>query len=487
MEQRKSMNVLCIMVDQWAGSLLGCAGHPVVKTPSLDELARAGTRFTNAYSATPVCIPARRELMTGVDARIHGDKCFNEELPMPALPSLPGVFAANGYQTFAVGKLHVYPQRDRIGFHDVILMEEGRHKEGMRQDDFERFLMKKGYAGLEFMHGMCNNDYLSRPWHLSEETHPTTWMTREMCETIKRKDPTRPAFWFLSYNHPHPPLAPLREYLHMYDGVEIDEPYVGDWVDSEELPSIVRRYHDIYGHMNAPARAAEARKAVYALCTHIDHQIRTVIGTLREEGLLDDTAIVFTCDHGDFLGNHRLWGKNMFYEDSCRIPFFVIPPVGYDGIAVGVEDDRLVELRDVMPTLLDMAGLPIPESVNGISLTRTAAKKREFVYGELWKDARATRMIRWDDYKFIYCPVTNIRQLFNLKNDPRELVNIIDRPDSRDVARRMESMLVQSLYGDERQWVRGEALVGMSDAEKAGFANANVLKNRELLLQRGLR
>ena len=475
------------MVDQWPASLMGCAGHPVVKTPTLDELVKAGTRFTNAYSATPVCIPARREFMTGTNARVHGDKCFDEKLPMPSIPSLPGAFASHGYQTFAVGKLHVYPQRDRIGFHDVILMEEGRHKDGMRQDDFERFLMRKGYAGLEFMHGMSNNDYLSRPWHLSEETHPTSWMTREMCETIKRKDPTRPAFWFLSYNHPHPPLAPLAEYLHMYDGVAMDEPYVGEWVDNEELPSAVQRYHAIYEHMNTPARIAEGRKAFYAQCTHIDHQIRTVVGTLREEGLLDDTAIVLTCDHGDFLGNHRLWGKNMFYEDSCKIPFFIIPPVGYDGMGVGTTDDRLVELRDIMPTLLDMAGLPIPESVNGISLTTSAAKRRDFVYGELWKDARATRMIRWGDYKLIYCPVTNARQLFNLKDDPKELVNIYGNEGSGEIVRRLETLLMDSLYGDECAWIRDGSLVGMSDGEKAGFANNNVLKNRELLLQRGLR
>ncbi len=487
MEYGKGINVLCIMVDQWSASLLGCAGHQAIMTPTLDELAKAGTRFTNAYSPTPVCIPARRELMTGTDARAHGDKCFSEKLPMPDFPTMPRVFSDHGYQTFGVGKLHVYPQRDRIGFDDVVLMEEGRHKDGLRQDDYERFLAQRGFAGLEYMHGMCNNDYLSRSWHLTEETHPTTWMTRQMCETIKRKDPTRPAFWFLSYNHPHPPLAPLEEYLRMYDHVDIDQPYCGDWVEDAHLPSVYRHYRALYDFMNTPERIRNGRKAFYALCTHIDHQIRTVIGTIREEGLLDNTAIVFTCDHGDMLGNHQSWGKNMFYEDSCKIPLLVIPPVGHDGIAVGAVDDRLVELRDVMPTVLDLAGLPIPESVNGLSLTTTAAKKRDSIYGELWRDARATRMIIQNGYKLIYCPVGNVRQLFCLTDDPHELVNLYGKPECGAIAEQLESVLASRLYGEERGWIQDGKLVGMSDKEKAGFADKNVLKNRELLLQRGLR
>ncbi len=482
------MNVLCIMVDQWAASLMGCAGHPDILTPTLDELASSGVRFTNCYSSTPVCIPARREFMTGVDARIHGDKCFDESNPMPDIPNLAGCFSRAGYQTYAVGKLHVYPQRARIGFDDVILHEEGRHKKGMRQDDYERFLAREGHGGLEYMHGMCNNNYLHRPWHLPEDAHPTTWITREMCETIKRKDPTRPAFWFLSYNHPHPPLAPLAEYLDLYDGHEFEKAHCGDWVDGAELPSVCRYYRRMYDFMNEDRRTAAARRAFYALCTHIDHQIRTVIGTIREEGLLDNTAIVFTCDHGDMLGNHRLWGKNMFYEDSCKIPFLLVPPVGCREFGIGVTDDRLTELRDIMPTLLDMAGIEIPASVNGISLTAGAGAEKDQIYGELWKDARASRMIRWSDYKLIYCPVNNVRQVFDLRNDPRELTDVHAHPDYAPAVKELEERLKASLYGEERNWIRNGELAGMTERERAAFGpDSNVLKNRELLLQRGLR
>ena len=130
-------NVLLITVDQWSGNYLGCAGNKEILTPSLDILAKSGIRFSNAISPTPVCIPARRELMTGVDAKVHGDRCFNESLPMPRdIPTLAQTFRDNGYQAYCVGKLHIYPQRDRCGFDDVLLNEEGRHLGGMRQDDY---------------------------------------------------------------------------------------------------------------------------------------------------------------------------------------------------------------------------------------------------------------------------------------------------------------------------------------------------------------
>ena len=124
MDKKKSNkpNVLLICVDHWPGNLLGSSDHPEVMTPTLDQLAANGVKFTNAYSACPVCIPARRGLMTGTTPRTHGDRTFNETLPMDSnLTTLARAFTDGGYQTYAVGKLHVYPQRDRIGFDDVLL------------------------------------------------------------------------------------------------------------------------------------------------------------------------------------------------------------------------------------------------------------------------------------------------------------------------------------------------------------------------------
>lgn len=197
-------NVLLVTVDQWPGEILGVAGHPVAQTPTLDELARTGTRFTNAYSECPICVPARRSLMLGQSPRSHGDRVYDDQRVMPGKGTLAGAFREAGYQTTAVGKLHVWPQRDRIGFDDVVLDEEGRAQYGV-MDDYEIFLGDRGLPGQQFDHGMSTDGYVHRPWHLAEELHVTNWATRQMARQIKRRDPTRPGFWYLSYRHPHPP------------------------------------------------------------------------------------------------------------------------------------------------------------------------------------------------------------------------------------------------------------------------------------------
>ena len=162
-------NVLLICVDHWPGALLRGAGHEHVFTPTLDQLCRNGVRFAQAYTTTPTCIPARRALMTGTSARTHGDRTFREHEPMdPSLPTMAQTFRDAGYQAYAVGKLHVYPQRDRIGFDDVILNEEGRHHLGGGSDDYERYLHDHGHGGQELTHAMGNNSYTVRPWHLPE-------------------------------------------------------------------------------------------------------------------------------------------------------------------------------------------------------------------------------------------------------------------------------------------------------------------------------
>jgi len=490
--QRK--NVLLITVDQWPASLLGYAGRKDILTPTLDELARVGVSFTNAYSPTPVCIPARRELMTGTGSRTHGDRKFNEFLRMPDVPTLAQVFRNHGYQAYAVGKLHVYPQRDRIGFDDVILCEEGRRvnfPHEMREDDYTRDVNRAGYPGLDFAHGMSNNNYLVRPWHLPEELHPTTWTTRQMCEQIIRRDPTRPAFWYCSFTAPHPPVVPPQVFLDMYRDVEIEMPYIGEWAedpDGDSFPYAAKYYNSLFG-LNTEKYIRDARKGFYAACTHIDYSIRTIIGTLREEKVLNNTIIVITCDHGDLLGNHRLWGKNVFYEDSTRVPLLIIPTLDCQGWEPGSTDDRLAELKDIMPTLLDMCGLPIPETVEGMSLANRN-NKRDYVYGELWEDDRATRMVRTERFKLIYYAVGNQIQLFDLENDPKEMKDLSNNPEFADVKRELTEILVSRLYGSDLEWLRDGKLTGKPNKRfvyKPVQENCGILGNRDLLLQRGIR
>ena len=151
-------SVLLISTDHWPADLMGGAGHTAIRTPTLDSLAGAGVRYTNAYAECPVCIPARRTLMTGTTPRTHGDRNFLVQEPMPPFPTLAQTFRDAGYQAYAVGKLHVFPQRDRIGFDDVILAEEGRPILGAI-DDYEIWLGEQGHPGRSFAHGMSNNEY----------------------------------------------------------------------------------------------------------------------------------------------------------------------------------------------------------------------------------------------------------------------------------------------------------------------------------------
>lgn len=475
MSERKP-NVLLITTDHWPAYLLGSAGHSDILTPTLDELARCGTRFTNAFSECPVCIPARRTLHTGLTPRSHGDRMYKEKLEMPDVPTLASCFRDGGYQAYAVGKLHVYPQRNRIGFDDVTLDEEGRTMYGVT-DDYEIFLSENGHPGAQFMHGMSNNDYVSRTWHLDEALHATNWATYQMARTIKRRDPTRPGMWFCSYRHPHPPIVPLREYLDLYRSREVDEPFHGEWSkDISELPYALQAGVS-RGAKYSRSEVAEIRRAFYALCTHIDHQIRILIGTLREEGLLDNTIICFSSDHGDMLGNHRMWAKRTLFNPSVKVPMILVGPRGTDRVPEGAVDDRLVGWRDVMPTLLDMCGLEVPDTVEGISMLGN--EKREHVYCEVADDDHASRMVSDGKYKLIYYPVGNRSFLFNLEDDPHELRDLSASAEHASVRQKLIEILSSELYGGDEKWVVDGNLKGLpsKDFKPAG--------NRTLSAQRG--
>ena len=453
-------NVLLIVADHWAAEHLGFAGHPAIITPGLNELAASGVRYTNAYSECPVCIPARRTLMTGMSPRSHGDRVFNDRLRMPDATTMAQAFRDAGYQADAVGKLHVHPQRDRIGFDSVILDDEGRPQWGTL-DDYDIYLGDQGLAGRQFDHGMSNNQYNWRPWHLAEEHHATNWAGRIMARTIKRRDPNRPAFWYLGFRHPHPPLVPPQSMLELYRDVEIDPPYVGHWARNvDKLPfaiSALLSRTNLYteGQMMA------ARRAFYALCTQIDYQIRYLIGTLRLEGILDDTIILFTSDHGDMLGNHDMAAKRVFYESSANIPMILSPDKGNAKLADEQIDDRLVAFADVMPTLLGLCNIEVPGTVDGMSMV--GPNRRDHLYGECGEDDHASRMIRDERHKLIYYPVGNHFQLFDLLDDPLELTDLAGDPAHAETLNRLHDRLIDELYGSDLDWVRDGALTGKPD------------------------
>ncbi len=470
-------NVVLIVADHWPGSLLGIAGHPSIQTPTLDEISRNGVRFTNHYAENPVCLGARRSIMTGTTPRTHGDRTFNPKLPMPeGIPTLAQTFRDAGYQAYAVGKIHVYPQRDRIGFDDVLLDDEGRPMFGIH-DDYEIYLGEAGYPGRHYYHGMSNNEYAYRPWHLPEETHVTNWATREITRQIKRRDARKPGFWYVGYRHPHPPLVPLQTYLDLYRDIPIDEPWIADWAANhdEQVYTLKARMIRMFKH-NA-LQVAAARRAFYALCTHIDHQIRIIVGTLREESILDDTVVMFTSDHGDMLGNHNMWAKRVFYENSACVPMIVMGTAGDRRVGHHRISDRLTAHQDVMPTLLDLCGIDIPDTVDGLSMFDEAT--HAFIYGEDGEDGHASRMVHDGRYKLIYYPVGHRRQLFDVADDPREMRDLAGDAGHRARLEELTGVLAGEMHGSDEQWIADGKLNGEEDRPFRAGAN------RTLYAQRG--
>ena len=466
MKHSKKPHVLLISTDQWPANLTGCAGHPAVLTPTLDQMAANGVRFANATSECPVCVPARKTLMTGLHPLVHGQKTIAHR-PFPQVKTMAQTFRDHGYQAYGVGKLHLENQRDRVGFDDVWVDEEGRGTEGIGQDDYELFLGDHGYAGQRFAGGMTNNDYVWRPWHLPERFHVTNWAAASMARMIKRRDPAKPGFWDLSFSHPHPPLAPLQAYLDLYRDVEIPEPHVGDWARMDEHTPLRMRERIYQKIRYNAAQTREIRRAFYAQCTHIDHQIRVVLGTLRDEGLLKNTVILFLSDHGDCLGNHQNWSKDQMINDSCAVPMILSGEPLADRTGCGAVSDRLVGLSDVFPTLCDAAGIPCPDHVTGMSMIGDSEREE---LNALWGyGAKATRMVRDKRYKLIYFPRGHQFLMFDLQKDPRECRNLAGDPAHAAEQARLEARLVASLDAEDREaWVRDGTLRGLPAGETPG-------------------
>ena len=239
---------------------------------------------------------------------------------MPDLPTLAQTFRDAGYQATPWASCTSTPSATASALTTCCWTRRGAPSTACT-DDYELFLGDAGFPGSHFDHGMSNNQYVTRPWHLPEATHVTNWATRQMARVIKRRDPTRPALWYLSL--PPPPPAPGAP-----PGLPRPVPRRADRRPRLRGVGPGRRRPAL--RPPGPARTTPtpspppgsraARRAFYALCTHIDHQLRVVVGALREEGLLDNTIVCFTADHGDMLGNHGLWAKRLFYEPSANVP-----------------------------------------------------------------------------------------------------------------------------------------------------------------------
>jgi len=461
-------NVVLISTDQMRGDCIGALGHPVVETPNLDALCRNGISFTHAYSATPTCIPARAALLTGLSQKSHGRVGYKDGVPWNYRTTLPQVFTDAGYQTQCVGKMHAFPVRSQMGFQNVTLHDGYFHFSRLeytpyaesweRTDDYIHWLREHRPGADLIDTGLECNSWVARPWIYDEMLHPTNWVVSQSIDFLRRRDPRKPFFLHMSFVRPHPPFDPPRVYFDQYSHAPLPDSPIGDWADAEDRERNGLRPSGGSGVINENA-LKRAKAAYHALITHIDHQIGRFTQKLFESGTFLNTIILFTSDHGELLGDHNLFGKRLPYEGSTRVPFILSCPGGNGAVC-----ESPVELRDVMPTLLDCAGIDIPACVEGKSvlhlLNGETTDWREYIHGEhTLSGNNSAQFIVSEKEKYIWFSKDGREQYFNLENDRQETRDLSKDARYRDRVAELRRCLIQELTGREEGFTDGERLI----------------------------
>lgn len=454
--------------------------HPVIQTPNLDNLARNGVFFKNAYTATPSCVPARAAIITGLNQKNHGRVGYQDKVPWRYEHTMPGEFAKAGYHTQCIGKMHVYPTRNLCGFHNIELHDGYMHYNRNRADasalqwwdntdDYLPWLRERvGYTQDIMDSGLdCNASVVSRPWHLDEQYHPTNWAVTRSIDFLRRRDPSKPFFLWTSFVRPHSPLDPPQAFLDLYKDIDLPEPPIGDWADTEDLAREGLNPTTGRGIVHERMRK-DALAAYYALITHIDNQIGRLLNALYEFGVKENTIIMFTSDHGDLMGDHNLFQKRLAYEGSAKVPLILSDPAGVLGLNKGEFVDEVTELRDIMPTLLDAANIEVPASVDGKSLVSLAKGEkdpswRDYIHGEHAHGKLSYQYVTDGKRKYIWYSQTGEEQFFNLELDPNEMHNLAYDESSSEEVSLWRNRVIQELVGREEGYTDGkQLLVGRS-------------------------
>jgi arylsulfatase len=459
-------NILFVMADQWRGDCLGSAGHPVVETPHLDEMFFHGVRFSHAYSAVPTCIAARAAVMTGLSQRSHGRVGYADNIPWDYPITLPRLFTDAGYHTQCVGKMHVSPERSLLGFHNVVLHDGQLHKHRTDEnhdfyDDYRRFLRSHTHADAELQEtGIHVNSWAVNLWPYEERFHPTNWAASEAIDFLRRRDPRKPFFLNVSFVRPHPPFDPPQKYFDFYRDKALPPVPMGPWSDRFVKPGGGLNTRWTRGEI-APAALDRARRAYYALITQIDFQISRLLMALQEQGLDENTVILFVSDHGEMLGDHNFHAKAMPFDGSSRVPWLMKFP-GSWRLGGRQVIDAPVELRDILPTLCDCAGIPVPASVEGRSVMDLLRGKgegwRKYLHGEHVRDELESNHWLTDTMeKYVWFSQTGHELLFDLRSDPQELNDLASAQPERLSFWR--ERLVRELKGREEGFVHDDKLV----------------------------
>ena len=453
-------NIVLIMVDQMRGDCLGVNGNEFIETPNLDMMATEGYNFENAYTAVPSCIASRASILTGMSQKSHGRVGYEDGVSWNYENTIASEFSKAGYHTQCIGKMHVYPERNLCGFHNIMLhdgyLHFARNKEGKASTQIEQYNVDLIDIGLD-----CNS-WVSRPWGYEENLHPTNWVVNESIDFLRRKDPSKPFFLKMSFVRPHSPLDPPKFYFDMYKDEDLPEPLMGDWANKEDEENRGKDINCVKGIINKKA-LKRAKAAYYGSITHIDHQIGRFLIALSEYGELNNTIFLFVSDHGDMMGDHNWFRKGIPYEGSARVPFFIYDPGNLLKGKKGKVFDEVLELRDIMPTLLDFAHISIPDSVEGLSLKDLIEERnstwREYIHGEHSFGEDSNHYIVTKRDKFLWFSQRGEEQYFDLEKDPKELTNLINSEEYKERIDYLRKILIKELEGREEGYTDGNKLL----------------------------
>ena len=414
----KPANTIFILSDEHNKRVLGCHGHPMIRTPNLDALAARGTRFTNAYTNCPICVPARASFATG--RYVHEHRCWDNAIAYDGrIPSWGHRLMAQGHHVVSIGKLHYASGDDvkRNGFDEEILpmhiVNGVGDLLGLIRDELPR---RKGAANLGPEAGPGESDYTRYDRAIADET--VKWLTH-----TAPKHMHKPWAMYVGFVAPHFPLIAPQEFYDLYpvDNVPFPDMYAHDQRPRHPFTDAMRKSMCFDEPFDEPM-VRRAIAAYFGLTTFMDHNVGRILKALETLGMLDNTRIVYSSDHGDNLGTRGMWGKSTMYEESAGIPMIAAGP----DIPRGKVCDTPVTLADAFPTYVQSVGAKLDAAdatLPGASLIDIAnglAPKRT-ILSEYHAAAATTgsSMIRHGQYKYVHY-VGLPPMLFDLRADPFE-------------------------------------------------------------------
>ena len=450
-------NILLLMADQFRADCVGANGNRAIRTPNLDAVARTGISFPRAYSSTPSCTPARAGLLTGWAPWRHGMLGYGRVAERYG-NEMPRMLREAGYYTMGIGKMHWHPQRNLHGFHRTLVDESGRIEAPGFVSDYRQWFRREA-PGLDAdATGIGWNDYAAKPYGLPEHLHPTRWTGDRAVEFLQGYREPSPWFLKVSFARPHSPYDPPERFWRMYEDAELPRAVVGRWAERYARRGDDLRPSTWWGDLGADQVRA-SRQGYYGAVTFIDEQIGRILAELDRRGEASRTLVVFTSDHGDMTGDHHLWRKTYPYEASARVPMLMRWPDRLRPVARGPRTP--VELRDVLPTFMDAAGVvPRPYAFDGISLLDLAAGRRGASprYLDLehsrcyWPESDWTG-ITDGRHKYIHWSITGEEQLFDLQRDPNELRDLAPEAASSALLRAWRGRMAGHLAARGDGWV----------------------------------